>query len=261
MICCISVFLSAFLAVLAFILTRMVCDRIKFPMRILILLSASLLSIPSLLCGIYYLHVIPDYTWFYTIRSYAAFDGLVLFVGIAGGCAASFLPRLLIGFPLFGVIFISSIPLLKPVFSPLDFGLLHDSWNGDACLQSTASTCGPASICSILKYYHIDSSEKEVACAAHSYTGGTEAWYLARYVRNKGLYPNFIFNKTFSPDVALPALVGVTFFGIGHFIAVISNSNDNVTFIDPLSGKQTVPMSEFLKRYKFTGFHMSVTPK
>lgn len=98
-----------------------------------------------------------------------------------------------------------------------------------------------------------------MAQAAHSYNGGTEAWYLARYIRTKGLHPQFDFRDSFSPSVGFPALVGVKFGGAGHFIAVLDLQDDQVTLADPLRGEEHLSLSEFQQRYVFTGFHMLIT--
>ena len=81
--------------------------------------------------------------------------------------------------------------------------------------------CGPASVCTILKRLGGAPSEYAAARAAHSCTGGTEAWYLARYVRNQGFVPRFDFRETFSPLVGLPSLVGVRLGGAGHVIIAV----------------------------------------
>jgi len=54
-------------------------------------------------------------------------------------------------------------------------------------------------------------------------------------------------------------MVGVRVGGYGHFIAVLDVRGDGVTYVDPLSGKARLPVSEFLQRYEFTGFQMIVS--
>ena len=54
-------------------------------------------------------------------------------------------------------------------------------------------------------------------------------------------------------------MVGVRIGGYGHFIAVLDVSGNELTYVDPLSGKTRLPVSEFLMRYEFTGFHMIVS--
>ncbi len=219
----------------------------------------AILSIPALLSTIYYFHVLPEVAWFYTMRSWRGSEFLVIFLGAAGGAAAALLPRWLVVFPLFGSICLAVVPYLKPVINPLDLSSLNEEWDGDACLQSTSSTCGPASTASILRNLGVNSSESEIARAAFTSASGTEAWYLARYVRSRGLGARFNFNPTFSTSAGFPAMIGVRVGGYGHFIAVLDVRGDQVTYVDPLSGNSRLPTSEFLRRYEFTGFHMVVS--
>lgn len=226
--------------------------------RLAFLLLSALLSIPSLLFAAYYLHVIPERAWFYELHSWRGAELLLVFVGCATAALAACLPRWLVAFPLFALISVGAIPYLKPLLVPLPEDALGDHWKGDACLQSTSSTCGPASTCTILKDLGLPATEREAARACFSYGGGTEAWYLARYVRKKGGTAHFDFRDTFAADLSLPALVGVRMGGVGHFIAVLAIDGDQVKFADPLVGEEVLPMEKFRKRYKFTGFHMSV---
>ncbi|GAA5127463.1 hypothetical protein GCM10023212_32380 [Luteolibacter yonseiensis] len=145
------------------------------------------------------------------------------------------------------------------IMSPLDRSGLKATWEDGACLQSTESTCGPASAASIMRFLGYRASEREVAAAAFTTSSGTEAWYLARYFRARGLSPRFDFRETFDLSAGLPAIVGVRMAGFGHFIAVLEVREGMVTFVDPLSGKRTLTEEEFRDTHEFTGFHLSVT--
>ena len=227
--------------------------------RILAALVFGVFSIPSILFAIYYLHILPERAWFYTLRSWSGSELFTVFLGAAGGILATLLPRFMLVVPLGLTVTTSLVPYLKMAINPLKVDDLKERWEENACLQSTESTCGPASSASILRFLGHDASEHEAAIAAYSTASGTEAWYLARYFRSRGLTSKFDFHSTFSPAVSLPAVVGVRLGGSGHFIAVLRISNGLVTFIDPLSGKQELDVDEFLKEYNFTGFHLSVT--
>ena len=220
-----------------------------------------ILSIPSLLFAIYYLHILPERAWFYTLRSWSGSELFAVFLGGAGGALASLLPRFLLVLPLGLTIVTASVPYLKMMMNPLEVGELRGQWEGDACLQSTSSTCGPASSASILRYLNYPASEREIAIAAYSSSSGTEAWYLARHLRSRGLTTHFDFRQTFTPSVALPAVVGVSLGNFGHFIAVLKIHEGRVTVVDPLNGKREFKLAEFMKAYTFTGFHMTVTNK
>ena len=227
--------------------------------RLTVLFGFGLLSIPAILFAIYYLHILPERAWFYTFRSWTGTEFVVVFLGIASASAASLLPLKLLVLPLFALVALGAGPYLKPLIAPIPDSVFQEVWQGAVCLQSTASTCGPASVTTILRHLGTRTSERVVARAAFSYAGGTEAWYLARYVRSLGFVPRFDFHRTFSPSAGLPAVVGVDLGGAGHFIAVLDISNDQVTFADPLSGQATLPLPEFLQRYHFTGFHMVIS--
>ena len=219
----------------------------------------TVLSIPAVLFTLYYFHLLPERAWFYTLRSWNGSEFLAVFLGAAGGALAALVSRRLLIVPLLGSIGVAVVPYLKPLIDPLDARSFAERWDGDSCLQSTASTCGPASTASILRSLGVHSSEREIARAAHTSGSGTEAWYLARYVRSRGLAARFDFRKSFSTSVGFPAMVGVRVCGFGHFIAVLDVTDDHVTYVDPLSGKTRLPLAEFLQQYAFTGFHMAVT--
>ncbi len=173
------------------------CLRAKsFKFRMLALVALGVLAIPTILFAVYYLHVLPERVWFYNLRSWPGSEMSAIFLGGAGGALATLLPRFLLVIPLFLTISTTAVPYLKMIFSPLDTGELHEKWDDDACLQSTASTCGPASTASILRFLGYPATEREIAMAAHSSSSGTEAWYLARYLRSRGLTAKFEFGST-----------------------------------------------------------------
>lgn len=231
----------------------------SFATRAVVLSILGLLSIPALLSALYYFHVVPEWAWFYTLRSWTGAEFLVIFLGAAGGAFAAMLARWLLLMPLLFVLALAVVPYLKPWVNPLNTNSFQERWQGDVCLQSTESTCGPASTATLLKRLGVTASEREIAKAAFTTGSGTEAWYLARYCRSRGLRTHFDFRPGFSSTVGFPAMVGVRVSGFGHFIAVLEVRGDQVTYADPLSGEFRVPMAEFLRRYSFTGFHMVVS--
>ena len=246
-------------SVLAFAVTCKYLRTRPKSLRLALFAFFSLLAVPSLLFVVYYLHVLPELAWFYTLRSWNGTEFLVIFLGCAAGAAASLLPRLLLGVPLFGLLALAVVPYIKPLIGPLPDDLFQERWQGDVCLQSTASTCGPASVCTIVKRLGGNPSERTAARAAFSYESGTEAWYLARYIRQQGFVPRFDFRETFTPSVGLPAVVGVRIGSVGHFIAVLAVSEGQITFADPLRGEERLSIAEFQRRYAFTGFHMVIS--
>lgn len=212
---------AAILSLVAFKLTYDFLRGRAVTVRWMWLGIGSVSSIPALSFGLYYLHAMPDWEWFYTFRSWRGTEALTIFLGIAAGALASLLPRWMLVLPLLGLVGTASTPYIKPVIAPLKDAEFHHRQQGDIILQSTSATCGPASLCNVLHHLGVPATEPEIARAAYTYVGGTEAWYLARVVRSKGLQARFAFRETFSPEAGLPAMVGVRVEGMGHFIAVL----------------------------------------
>jgi predicted double-glycine peptidase len=218
-------------------------------------------ALPSLFFAIYYLHVFPERAWFYELRSWPGSELLTVFLGALGGVIATLLPRFLLVIPMAFTVLITFVPYLKMILYPFKVDYLKERWESDACLQSTESTCGPASAASILRFLGENASEGEIARSTFSTASGTEAWYLARYFRARNLTTKFEFHSTFSTNISLPAIIGLRVGGFGHFVAVLKICDGLVTFVDPLCGKQELKIKEFQKTHIFTGFHLSVIKK
>ena len=206
--------LIAFLAVYRFLQNR------SLSLKITAVFLFGTLAIPATFYSVYYLHILPEQEWFYTLRSWPASDFLVVFQGAAAGAFSTILPRKLLILALFGTILLALVPSIKPLLNPPSL-TSKENWKDAVCLQSTPSTCGPASVATILKYYKKDASEREIARYARTSGSGTEAWYLARYLRKRGMNPDFVFGEGFIPDGKFPAVVGVKLGSYGHFIAVL----------------------------------------
>lgn len=128
------------------------------------------------------------------------------------------------------------------------------------CIQSTLSSCGPASTATVLRALGVEAGEGELVREAHTYMGGTEAWYLARAVRSRGLVARFVMNGGgFNEAIRLPAIAGVTLNGRGHFIAVLSRNDDVFDVGDPMIGPEKRTRAELERRYGFTGFAIEVS--
>ena len=104
-------------------------------------------------------------------------------------------------------------------------------------------------------------TESELAAEAHSYAGGTEAWYLARAARSRGFDVNFEFSSGFSPEDGLPAVIGVRLGSIGRFIAILGEEEGKFVVGDPLRGQELLSREELEQRYHFTAFHMRIERK
>ncbi len=246
-------------AILAFFASRRSLFLRPVRTRLVFCLLLAVLAVPGLWFSVYYLHLLPDMAVFYTLRSWTGTEFLVVFAAAAGGALTTLLPRRWLWAPLLFTILAAIIPYLKMAVNPLDARELHEEWVDGACLQSCGSTCGPASAASIVRFLGGTASEREIAEGSFSTKRGTEAWYLARYLRSRGLHTRFVFSPGFNPEAGLPAVVGVGVAGYGHFIAVLKIDGDRVIFADPLVGRREMTLADFRKSYLFSGFRMEVT--
>jgi hypothetical protein len=253
--------LSAVLAFVAFFLVYRGAKGTPIKTRIHFSLLGVLAAIPGASFAAYYAHMLPEPGWYYQFRSVTGTELFVVFLGVAGGLVATLLPRLLLILPLLGVAAFSIVPIIKPFIGPIPEGRLRDEWDGEVCLQSSRSTCGAASTATIMKQFGTDVTEAELAAEAHSYGGGTEAWYLARAARSHGFDVDFEIGPGFSPGDGLPAVVGVRLGSIGHFIPILGQEGDRFVIGDPLRGRELLSREELEQRYDFTGFHMRIRRK
>ncbi len=250
--------MAALLSVLAF---RWVFERVsQWPARrrLAYLFPALVLALPGLSFAFYYLHLIPDHAWYFEFRSWPGTEILMVFVAVFVALVASFLPRWMMVFALLGVIGTSMIPTLKPLLGPIPDENFKEQWNGRVCTQSTPSTCGPSAAASALRTLGIEASERDLARESHSSSRGTEAWYLARAIRARGVRAKFSQGPGFDPSVPLPAIYGVQINDFGHFIAILEVDNGTYVVGDPLNGEERLSAEALLQRYEFSGFSLSV---
>jgi ABC-type bacteriocin/lantibiotic exporter with double-glycine peptidase domain len=182
-----------------------------------------------------------------------------VFVSITSAVLASFFNRFSSLIILALLILFISIPHLKPIIAKVPESSFSEKWKDKTCLQSTPSSCGPASINTILSLLGYRSSEKEIAKAAHTYLGGIEAWYLARYVRSKNFRAKFDFKNDKLENLQLPALIGVKICSAGHFIVLLNRKEDQLTISDPLRGTEIISFEKFKEIYQLTNFRLSIT--
>lgn len=251
-------FVSMFLSLVSFYVVYGMAKSWTRKGKVRAVVITALLAVPGASFAAYYAHVIPEWSWYYEFRSVWGTEFLVVFVGVAGAFMASVLPKCLMVLPLYGVVMCSVLPIIKPFIAPIKVTDFASEWDGDVCLQSNPSTCGAAATATILRMYGIEASESEVAAEAHSYGGGTEAWYLARVIRARGVKVDFDIGEGFLPEGGLPAVVGVRIGDTGHFIAVLGLVGERYVVGDPLRGREVMTLDELERRYVFTGFHMRV---
>lgn len=250
--------ISAVGALAVFFLSYRLAMKTPKGARLPLAVASAILAIPGASFTAYYAHALPEVNWYYEFRSWRGTESLLIGLGVAGGLIASILPRKLLLLPLFGTAAFAIAPILKPFVRPISQKMLSDRWDGSICLQSTPSTCGPASVATILKHFDVNASERELAGEAHSYAGGTEAWYLARAVRDRGCDARFRFSSGFDPEIPFPAVAGVRLDSTGHFIAILSRVGDRFQIGDPVLGREDLSRSELVQRYVFTGFYMTI---
>ena len=253
--------LSAALALAAFVAAWRCALAWPVKRKTIAAVIATAAAIPGASFAAFYTHAFGDPAWYYQFRSLPGTELLVVLIGVAGGFAAALLPRILFFVPLFGVAAFSAVPFAKPFIGPLETDDFTDNWSDGICMQSTPSTCGAASSATVLRHFGIIVTEARLAAEAHSYSGGTEAWYLARALRSRGLLVRFESGSGFPPDQCLPAVVGVRLGSVGHFMAIIGREGDRWIVGDPLRGRELLSRDELLERYEFTGFRMVIDRK
>jgi hypothetical protein len=148
-------------------------------------------------------------------------------------------------------------PFIKPLLDPLDLDQLQDRCPGEVCLQSTFSTCGPASAATLLRTFGDHATEKR-HCAGEL--------YLSR--RHGNLVFVSVFKGTRCSDdgddsTASRRLIAesgdrrsLASGHTGHFIAVLDSNQVETIIADPLKGKIVLNRGELNQRYQFTGFFL-----
>ncbi len=226
-----------------------------------LLLGGMAVSLPAALVAWHYLDQGPETAWFYEMRAFPGSELLGLPAGLAFGALAASLPRPLLLGPLLACVLVTFGPFLKPLVGPLPVEQLRARWARQVCLQSTLATCGPASAATVLRAHGLASDEATIARAAHTYIGGTEAWYLMRQLRARGLQVRCVWRETGALPLAaeLPAIIGVkTEAGGGHFIAVLTRNGDRFALGDPMVGPEDLDSADLRRRYQPTGFALIV---
>ena len=126
-------------------------------------------------------------------------------------------------------------------------------------MQSTFSTCGPSSAATLLKAFGQAASEKQLASECLTSRGGTEIWYIARAFERRGFHTQVLIQPWDSLSPPSPAIAGVVLpGGAGHFIAIMSETSEDVTIGDPMKGKLVVRRADLKSYYRFTGFFLVI---
>ena len=224
--------------------------------------AASVFAAPGILFAVYYLHLFDDAVWFYRIRSWPLSELSASGAGLLAGLIQAWTVRqgrrsrvLIPGLLLAGL----CVPYLKPVVAPLDLTTLAAACPDGVCLQSTPSTCGPSSVASILRLFAVEETEATLAKEAFTSAGGTENWYLARALRRRGFPVRYVVVARPVAQLPFPSVAGVVLpGGLGHFIAVLAETDTTWVVGDPMYGRVNVSKSRPGDAYDFTGFFMVV---
>lgn len=232
------------------------------PLRWVWYAVAGACAVPAVLFAVYYLHLFDDAVWFYRFRSLpytelsASGAGLLAGLLYAWGARRSYGLRVLVPVMLVAGLF---VPYMKAVVAPLDLTRLEARCRDGVCLQTAPSTCGPASAASILRMFDFAESEKTLAEEAYTSSGGTENWYLARAIRRRGFPVEYVVLGRPVARLPHPSVAGVTLpGGTGHFISILTETDQAYVIGDPMHGKLTVPKARLAQAYDFTGFFMVV---
>jgi len=229
--------------------------------RALAFALAGVSALPALAMAAHYLHLFDDQAWFCRWRSEAWSPWSGAAAGLPVGMAAvrARMPlRVALTVLLALVVW---APYAKPVLMPLDASSMRERWRLGACLQSTPSTCGPASAATLLAAAGCPASEAELARACFTSQTGTEAWYLVRALRARGQRVEVVAGDAAAP-VPAPAIAGVRRGSSGHFIAILGRTPEGaVITADPAFGRQIHADDAALRRkFAFTGFYLKVAP-
>jgi hypothetical protein len=219
-------------------------------------------AVPGVLFALYYLHWFDDAIWFYEFRSWPLTEFAAAGAGLLAGLIHAWIVRKKLPLrPLAPLLLLAGlfIPYMKPVVAPLVHAGLAGECRDGVCLQSTASTCGPASVASLLKLFGIDENEKTLAREAYTASGGTENWYLARALRQRGFTVRYVIADRPVSRLPYPSVAGVLLpGGGGHYISILGETDTAYVTGDPMQGKVSVPKARLGAVYNFTGFFMVI---
>jgi hypothetical protein len=225
-----------------------------------------LIAIPAVVFAAYYTKIFGEAMWLYWFRS-LPFTELT---GAGIGFIAGWLQgrrrnsprwsRKMSGFliPFLTMICVAA-PYLKQMFLRPDWSRFQNRWINNVCVQSSESSCGPASAATLLRYFGKTATEMEIARESFTSRRGTENWYLIRALRHRGLAASYAVVAPGADHLLFPAIAGVKLNqadGSGHFIALLGKTGDNYIVGDPLMGREELPIEKMNDRYTFTGFYL-----
>ena len=255
------------LGVIAFLAGSHLDEKLKVrSSRTAVVIVCVVCALPGVSFAAYYTKLLGEPIWLYRFRAVPGTELAAAGMGLLAGyihharLKHPILRRQLRAFTAPTLLAIALFaPYVKPIIRPLRLDPAAERWENGVCLQSTASTCGPASAATILRTLGGHASEFELARDSYTYAGGTENWYLARAIRGRGHNVEFTKLQISSDEIPTQAVAGVKLdHGSGHFISVIGRNGETFTVADPLSGKFAATQGELRQQYRFTGFFLLI---
>ncbi len=221
-------------------------------------------AIPAFLFAVYYVGVLGEAGWFYCFRALSGSEFSACGAGLLAGWLQSkrnqsqrIRKQVSAGFIPFILLLCVGAPYLKQIFLRPDWNNFTDRWSEGVCMQSSESSCGPASAATLLKLAGQSATEKQIAQESFTSRRGTENWYLIRTLRRHGLNALYSIGRSNQRDLPFPSIVGVRLGGkngAGHFITILGRSGNRYVVGDPLSGREELDGTQLQERYYFTGF-------
>ena len=144
--------------------------------RLWLLLAGIILAAPGLLFVFYYTHLFDNAAWFYSFRILRFTEILPAGLGLLAGVLNAWWEPEGLGqqlvFPTALTVLVL-VPFVKPLLDPIELDRLRNQCEGQVCMQSTFSTCGPSSAATLLKALGQAASEKQLARECLTSRGGT----------------------------------------------------------------------------------------
>ncbi len=253
------------LAIIIFIATWKVVRRQS---ATLVCVVGLLAAVPAVLFAVYYLKVLGEAKWFYTFRSWPFTELSAAGVGVVAGWLQfqreqnSWIKRTFSVFFIPGLMVLGvTVPYAKQILMPADLEAYSDTWSNGVCLQSSESSCGPASVATLLRASGQSVTEKQIAQESFTTKRGTENWYLLRTIQRHGADAHFFVTLAGMENIQYPAIAGVILKGCGgagHFIAILGEDNGKLIIGDPLVGRREIPRKMLSEIYAFTGFYIVI---
>jgi len=244
------------LGTFSLILFRLLYLRAKSMLpRVLLMLTAFILAVPSVLFASNYLLYIPYAPWFYEFHSWAGAEISSGLIGALLGimfASSKLRPGKLNGSILIVCCVLSftllTTPFMKQLYDSVDYTSLTDTWKDGICLQTSSYTCVPACSATMVRLLGGNVTEVELAESAGTIKSGTEYWYLMRALRKRGYEPAYRHYSSLK-DAPIPCILGVHIGNLGHVVVLLKKNKDGIVIGEPLSGKKEYTYRQFDEFY------------